>query len=163
MVIQSRHDNKFVIRAICPIKKDEQIFTNYGAAWFLQNKEERRKYLRFYNFLCNCEACSNDWIFKNKIKEADGVAHDFDKGDIAKIDLHFAMQEKRISEWKNNACDYFRENNEVIVSSDLLVRTFTAVDICHEHFEPNAAEIIEATLSFAHAVKYSQVPFILLD
>ncbi|XP_044013809.1 SET and MYND domain-containing protein 4-like [Aphidius gifuensis] len=60
-VIRTHRDGNLAIIAIRPIKKGEQVFTNYGALWFRQGKKERHDHLERFQFTCDCEACEGDW------------------------------------------------------------------------------------------------------
>ena len=50
------------MRAIRAIKKDEEIFDNYGVVYAVNSVEERRdKLIEQYFFHCICEPCVRDW------------------------------------------------------------------------------------------------------
>ncbi|XP_025203139.1 SET and MYND domain-containing protein 4-like [Melanaphis sacchari] len=51
-----------VTRAIQPISKGSQVFTDYGVKFMSHNKEKRNAHLfDQYQFQCHCQACINDW------------------------------------------------------------------------------------------------------
>ena len=54
--------NNCQVRAIKKIKKDEEIFDNYGLVYAVNDLTDRQeKLLEQYFFQCTCIACMNDW------------------------------------------------------------------------------------------------------
>lgn len=55
-------DGKIVLIVQRPINQGGQLFDNYGYSFTNTPKEHRQRALmRQYKFMCNCEACDNDW------------------------------------------------------------------------------------------------------
>lgn len=54
--------NYLVNTAIVPVKKGQQIFGSYDMEYEDNPRHVRRKYyLEYYGFICDCEACENNW------------------------------------------------------------------------------------------------------
>ena len=61
-VVRYFRGSKCQVRAIRSIKKDEEIFDNYGVVYAVNTVEERReKLIEQYFFHCICEPCIKDW------------------------------------------------------------------------------------------------------
>nr|CAD7447407.1 unnamed protein product [Timema bartmani] len=61
-VVRHSYRDTVVLRAIRLIKKGEQVLDNYGYHYALHEKEERQSHLKDqYYFICDCEACHDDW------------------------------------------------------------------------------------------------------
>ncbi|XP_015373384.1 PREDICTED: SET and MYND domain-containing protein 4-like [Diuraphis noxia] len=61
-VIVQTYSGVEVTRAIQPISKGSQLFTDYGVKFMTHDKEERSRHLfDQYQFQCQCQACTNDW------------------------------------------------------------------------------------------------------
>lgn len=49
-----------IVKALCDLKKNNEIFNCYGADYRYMKKKERREHLNsLYHFLCFCEICSD--------------------------------------------------------------------------------------------------------
>ncbi|XP_034194059.2 protein-lysine N-methyltransferase SMYD4-like [Osmia lignaria lignaria] len=60
-----------IIYAIYPIKKDEQIFDNYGPLYAMLSKSMRHmELLKDYCFTCDCVACVEDWPLFYKLQSS---------------------------------------------------------------------------------------------
>ena len=59
-----------ILRAICTIRKGEEINDNYGFSYQIRPKEERQETLsQHYFFTCDCPACKQQWpLFHGKIQ-----------------------------------------------------------------------------------------------
>ena len=59
-----------ILRAICTIRKGEEINDNYGFSYQIRPKEERQETLsQHYFFTCDCPACKQQWpLFHEKIR-----------------------------------------------------------------------------------------------
>ncbi|XP_060839916.1 SET and MYND domain-containing protein 4-like [Rhopalosiphum padi] len=61
-VIVQTYSGIEVTRAIQPILKGSQVFTDYGVKFMSHNKKERSIHLfDQYQFQCQCQACMNNW------------------------------------------------------------------------------------------------------
>jgi SET and MYND domain-containing protein 4 len=61
-VVRYFRGSKCQVRAIRGIKKDEEIYDNYGVVYAVNSVEERReKLIDQYFFHCICEPCVKDW------------------------------------------------------------------------------------------------------
>ena len=61
-VVRYFRGSKCQVRAIRSIKKDEEIYDNYGVVYAVNTVEERReKLIDQYFFHCICEPCEKDW------------------------------------------------------------------------------------------------------
>ncbi|KAJ8664617.1 hypothetical protein QAD02_006279 [Eretmocerus hayati] len=54
-------DQKIIVYAVRPIKKNYQLFDNYYSAFYDMPKVSRQKRMKAYDFICDCVACSDDW------------------------------------------------------------------------------------------------------
>ena len=99
-VVNISVDNKFAIIVTKPIKKGHQVFVNYKATFDVQpNREKRRsKLLRDFNFLCDCDACEQDFKFM----------------ELPKIDQNFNCPLFKLPETFDSAAKEFKENCQYI-------------------------------------------------
>ncbi|XP_044017331.1 SET and MYND domain-containing protein DDB_G0273589-like [Aphidius gifuensis] len=66
MMSTTFHNESYVCRSLRPIKKGEQIFLTYRYSFSEESKQDRQnRLMRLYNFVCDCEACTNDWTLKS--------------------------------------------------------------------------------------------------
>lgn len=62
-------DDKVVIIVSRTIAKGEQLFDSYRPNFNNQSKAQRQDALmKDYGFICDCEACANDWPMNNKLE-----------------------------------------------------------------------------------------------
>ncbi|KAF7993001.1 hypothetical protein HCN44_005782 [Aphidius gifuensis] len=62
MTCQRYHGDEMSLTNLYPIKKDQQVFINYGVYYDVMNLNERKNYLKkHYNFNCKCYVCKNNW------------------------------------------------------------------------------------------------------
>lgn len=55
-------DNKIAFVVVRPVKAGEQLYISYGYSSYAMSKEIRRKNLESYGFICDCKACSNNYL-----------------------------------------------------------------------------------------------------
>lgn len=62
-----------VVKTLCPIESNEQIFDNYGCLYAVSTTKERQvKLQNQYYFSCCCPACLNDWPLYNSLSYDEG-------------------------------------------------------------------------------------------
>ncbi|XP_003702826.1 protein-lysine N-methyltransferase SMYD4 [Megachile rotundata] len=68
-ILRNSVSNHMVVYAIFPIKKDEQIFDDYGQLFGIKPKAVRQaELLDQYYFKCNCVACLENWPLYHELK-----------------------------------------------------------------------------------------------
>lgn len=70
-----------IVKTLLPIKQGDEIFDNYGPNCFKNDRAVRQKHLlRYYNFICECEACKNNWSVKRiEEKFSSGVIDNYNR------------------------------------------------------------------------------------
>ena len=55
-------DNKIAFVVVQPIAAGEQIYISYGYSSYQMSRDFRRSHLRSYGFICDCRACSSNYV-----------------------------------------------------------------------------------------------------
>ncbi|KAF7988261.1 hypothetical protein HCN44_007793 [Aphidius gifuensis] len=156
MVIISRHGDQFIMKASCPIKKGQQIFTNYGVTWYCHDKQTRQEFLSFYNFTCKCDACCGDWIFHDKkIVDNNKINNEiFQTLD----DLANVVEECQLL---NKSLHYLTENNSIIKPDELEVYS-VILNESYKFSNINSPQAVKLLYLLSNFVELTQVAFIRL-
>lgn len=153
MVSFKRESDHLSLTALCPIKKDEQIFDNYISQFFIHNKKQRLAILSHSNFVCDCEACINDW--PTYIESLNPFLVNTLKPDLREA-YHLIMNSTFIMYGS------VHKNNEVIIFKKEINKTAKLVEKYYSLFGPNSAESVTALKLLMMAVFMSQRPFLYL-
>jgi hypothetical protein len=69
-VVRHSYGRRCVVRTLTTIHEGEEILDNYGYSFLSCPKQERQLYLnRQYFFLCDCNACINNWPMFTELPE----------------------------------------------------------------------------------------------
>jgi len=93
-------DNKMVYYVNRPIKAGEQIFIDYGPVYALTPLHERRHILSSYGFICDCDACKNNFPLLNDLRKIPRINQitSFNTSDIDQLIETFKESCKLINE-----------------------------------------------------------------
>ncbi|XP_076545393.1 protein-lysine N-methyltransferase SMYD4 isoform X2 [Osmia lignaria lignaria] len=68
-ILRVSRPGHIIVYAMYPIKKDEQIFDNYGQLYAMVPKSMRQmELLKHYRFTCDCVACVENWPLFHELK-----------------------------------------------------------------------------------------------
>lgn len=124
------HDGRCAAVISRPISKGGQLYDNYGQHHSLMPVRERRaKLLTQYKFLCNCEACVNNYPLYNELPSISDLRYGLiDAGDIhAQLVLHqpkiAAELLPKLTQYLNNIGHQY-PRFEVSSCQELFLRSF---------------------------------------
>lgn len=116
---------QMVLKTLHPLRCGDEVSENYGYAFYLKSRNERRKELSArYWFECGCEACKHDWPLLDKLPES--VASKESKGEIQVEDIKSAtdsMEKGNPNEALNHIRKYvdaFYKDKGILLCQDLL-------------------------------------------
>lgn len=55
-------DNKIAFVVVRPVAAGEQLYISYGYSSYAMTRDIRRSHLRSYGFICDCKACSSNYL-----------------------------------------------------------------------------------------------------
>ncbi|KAF7995278.1 hypothetical protein HCN44_004750 [Aphidius gifuensis] len=158
MVIISRHGDQFIMRATCPIKKGQQIFTNYGVTWYCHDKQKRQEFLNFYNFTCKCDACCGDWIHSEKSDKKVVKNNNKVRNHVFQT-LENLVKAVEKGQLQNTSSYYLTENRLTVKPGDLEVY-LVVLNEFYKYFNINSSRAVELSYLFSDFVALTQAAFI---
>lgn len=140
-VIRTFINDKIVIVVQRPIKKDHQLFDNYGYHFGSVSKDRRQmELLKQYRFVCDCDACNNDWPYMTDLKISDRVCLNKAKKACRELNQTDFNRKKAIIKYRE-LCEIIEKNQ----------KNFPSLEICS--IMQSAAAYLE--ISFKPPVQFS--------
>lgn len=155
--------NGFVIvKSVLPIKKNEQIYDNYGPSCFENERNQRQAHLlRHYNFTCECVACKNEWSLKYIDEDLPShIETQYHKMNNDFIQI-LENSKKLIQSHYSN---YYYKNNDSQGNLKLLhdetQNIVKIIEFCYDNRQKNSSELNNATDCLKSLIRLNQKPHV---
>lgn len=87
-VVRHCHGTAMVLRALRPIPAGQQLLDNYGYHHAVMRRDERRRQLQAqYRFLCECDACRDDWPLYQQLPTLSGDAEALEAARVSDCEI----------------------------------------------------------------------------
>lgn len=158
MIAKSRYEDYFVLRSVCPIEKGQQIFiSNY--IYYTVSKKERQDDMLGYNFVCDCEACVDNWPVLNVDKIAIDNILKYKRGLERRIHKYW----DKIEEMTQNMSNYALKNKKLMDITEDINEGIEILERAHDSLGKKSSLLAIATIWFEAAVQCGEIPFITLN
>lgn len=146
------HGDYMVLRSLCPIKKDKQIFiTRSGLSY---RTKDRRAKLLHQNIDCKCKACVDNWMFP--IPKTQSTKDN--NQDLKQINNSFAACAKTIQSLTKKRNNDNIENNELLDLSKYMDHYLKLVNDCHNVLSLKSCEINDSQRQLMKLILLTQMP-----
>lgn len=152
-----------IIKTLMPIKKNEQIFINYGPMCFTEHYEERQNYLKeHYNyFVCDCDACFYRWPIKRiKQEPPEKLLNVYGK---IKTDLSNVLEKIKNSAY-SIYCDTRLTHEKIKYSHSIddYFMVIKCIQFFNHYFDRNSVDVGNSKKCLAILLHLCQTPHMLL-
>lgn len=159
-IIRRFHGEYMTSTVLFPIKKEDQIFDNYGVYYDQLPRDERQSELfLLYRFVCDCEACKYDWPMS--ASESDVIYKNF-KG-FTKMALRFREIYSEYSIIKRIMNSFGKKYNCVPDVSKHVLDLVEIIEKFSRRFKKNSAEIVDAVLLLDGLLSLTENRYFLLE
>ncbi|XP_044004808.1 SET and MYND domain-containing protein 4-like [Aphidius gifuensis] len=160
MMTRSTNGEYMITTSLCPIKKGQQIFFNYGPSYARAKKQKRQEfYKNNYGFDCECECCVEDW----PLQCPEFIVNEKNFHFIMPIQDKVIDYREKLSKASLSIDNYVRKYNRLM---DLSKDTQNVIDFINEYYhmlDKNSGEIFVAQRLLENYNRLSQIRLYILD